>query len=143
MSGVKGTIKMVGESVGKPIKDELGQVADTVSEQVIGAAPTPTPPPPTDTPNGSAAPTKSPELKKQEDEAKRRNILNFIHQLQTQENQYKQQKQAEAQQMNQVSQEDEEKKKVKKIDTEKKDESLKQQIIQQGMAKIERKKGKF
>lgn len=144
MAGVKGAIKSIGEVVGKPLADEFTQVTDAIGEQVINASPSNPPPPPQNPPvgpNNTLQPAV--DAKKQQDELKRRNVMQFMQQLQIQENQYKQQKQTEAQQEKNIKQEDEEKKKIKKIEVEKKSESMQQQILKQGMARVEKKKGKF
>lgn len=141
MPGIKGAVATIREAVAKPVGEELGRMLETGAQTVTGKFPDP---------NQNSTqqikpqqPTPEQQLKQQEEQKRKQNVIQFINQLQQQEQVEKQNKTAKKQEEQQKVREENQEKEVKQFEIQKKDESMQQTIIKQGQAKVERKRGKF
>lgn len=134
---MSGALRAVNEAVAQPIAQGGKDIAQEAIESLTGNYSNPKP-------QQSAAPSpQTPQedlAKKQQEEIRKRNILGFLQQYESQERQMIQQKKQEAAQKKQAEEKENENKKIKQFEIVQKKQQIKQAVFQ-AQRKTEIKRG--
>lgn len=132
-AGIKGLIKDVGEAVVQPVIDEASKALDESIQSVAGTKGYAT------NPQAQKDFEQQAQQRKVDEEQEKRNIQQFLQQLQVGEQRVRQQKMQEEQQKKSEQAQEDEGKRVKQFEIKKKTENV---VVMQRQRKVEMKRGK-